>query len=143
MTLVNESIEQGISWNEGKAEAFNHRGTFKFLTGDAEGAMEDLLKSVEFWPGFTQSLVKLASVYMEQANPEKAFQCFEDAIQHNPNDADIYYHRGQGTQRVSFFNLLLKIILQFYSSWRTMLTLRRTTPNPASLIATLCSVISS
>ena len=28
-TLVNEAIEQGISWNAGKAEALNLRGTFK------------------------------------------------------------------------------------------------------------------
>jgi mitochondrial import receptor subunit TOM70 len=29
LTLVNEAIEQGISWDEGKAEALNLRGTFK------------------------------------------------------------------------------------------------------------------
>jgi import receptor subunit TOM70 len=29
MSLVNEAIEQGISWDEGKAEALNLRGTFK------------------------------------------------------------------------------------------------------------------
>jgi len=34
-------------------------------------------------------------VHMEQGDPKKAFECFEDAIKHNPNDADIYYHRGQ------------------------------------------------
>jgi import receptor subunit TOM70 len=28
-TLVNESLEQGISWDEGHAEALNLRGTFK------------------------------------------------------------------------------------------------------------------
>jgi mitochondrial import receptor subunit TOM70 len=33
---------------------------------------------------------------MEQSDPEKAFECFEKAIEHNPNDPDIYYHRGQG-----------------------------------------------
>jgi import receptor subunit TOM70 len=29
MSLINEAIEQGISWDEGKAEALNLRGTFK------------------------------------------------------------------------------------------------------------------
>lgn len=29
ITLVNESIDQGISWDAGKAEALNLRGTFK------------------------------------------------------------------------------------------------------------------
>jgi len=34
-------------------------------------------------------------VYMEQGDPKKAFDCFEEAIKYNPNDPDIYYHRGQ------------------------------------------------
>lgn len=31
VTLINESIEQGISWDGGRAEALNLRGTFKFV----------------------------------------------------------------------------------------------------------------
>ncbi|KAK7047742.1 TOM (translocase of outer membrane) complex component [Paramarasmius palmivorus] len=95
LTLVNEAIEQGISWDEGKAEALNLRGTFKFLTGDVDGAKADFNESIELVPSFTQTWVKIASVYMEQSDPEKAFECFEKAIEHNPNDPDIYYHRGQ------------------------------------------------
>ncbi|KAH8813797.1 hypothetical protein DL96DRAFT_1625416 [Flagelloscypha sp. PMI_526] len=95
MTFVNESIEQGISWDEGKAEAYNLRATFKFLTGDVDGAQADLLQSIEFAPKFTQSLVKLASVYMEKMDGDKAFKCFEDAIAADPTDPDVYYHRGQ------------------------------------------------
>lgn len=30
LSYVNEAIDQGISWNAGKAEAFNLRGTFKY-----------------------------------------------------------------------------------------------------------------
>jgi mitochondrial import receptor subunit TOM70 len=36
---------------------------------------------------------------MEEDNPKKAFECFEESIKHNPNNlngTDIYYHRGQG-----------------------------------------------
>ncbi|KAF8057562.1 ADP/ATP carrier receptor [Lyophyllum atratum] len=95
VTLVNESIEQGISWDEGRAEALNLRGTFKFLTGDVPGAQTDLMSSLEVLPGFTQSLVKLASVHMEQGNPQEAFKCFDDAIKVDEKDPDIYYHRGQ------------------------------------------------
>ncbi|KAJ3566202.1 hypothetical protein NP233_g7147 [Leucocoprinus birnbaumii] len=95
VTLVHEAIEQGISTTEGKAEALNLRGTFKFLMGDVDGAKEDLNESIKLIPSFTQSLVKIASVHMEQGDPTTAFQCFEDAIKHNPNDPDIYYHRGQ------------------------------------------------
>lgn len=31
LTLVNEALEQGVSWDGGKAEALNLRGTFKFV----------------------------------------------------------------------------------------------------------------
>ncbi|RPD58165.1 ADP/ATP carrier receptor [Lentinus tigrinus ALCF2SS1-7] len=94
-TLVNEAIEQGISWDKGQAEALNLRGTFKFLMTDVDGAKEDFLKSLELDPSLTQTWVKIASVWMEQSDPTKAFECFEEAIKHNPNDPDIYYHRGQ------------------------------------------------
>lgn len=32
LTLINESLEQGVSWDAGKAEALNLRGTFKFVS---------------------------------------------------------------------------------------------------------------
>lgn len=64
---------------------------------DIEGAEQDLKASIDIVPSFTQSWVKIASVYMEQSNPQKTFECFEEAIKHNPEDPDIYYHRGQGT----------------------------------------------
>ncbi|KAF9446299.1 TPR-like protein [Macrolepiota fuliginosa MF-IS2] len=63
--------------------------------GDVEGAKADLEESIKLVPSFTQSLVKIASVHMEQGDPQKAFECFEEAIKHNPTDPDIYYHRGQ------------------------------------------------
>ncbi|KAL6303601.1 ADP/ATP carrier receptor [Sparassis latifolia] len=95
LSLVNEAIEQGISWNEGKAEALNLRGTYKFLMTDVVGAKEDFLASIDLQPSLTQTWVKIASVYMEQGDPKKAFECFEEAIKHNADDPDIYYHRGQ------------------------------------------------
>lgn len=70
----------------------------RFLTGDVDGAKDDFVESIALAPAFTQSLVKLASVYMEQGDPKKAFQCFDDAISQNPNDPDAFYHRGQGTK---------------------------------------------
>jgi import receptor subunit TOM70 len=32
LTLVNEALEQGVSWDNGKAEALNLRGTFKYVS---------------------------------------------------------------------------------------------------------------
>ena len=112
LTLVNESLEQGVSWDVGRAEALNLRGTFKFLIGDVDGAKADLLKSIELVPSFTQSLVKVASVHMEQGDTTKAFECFDEAIKHNEYDPDIYYHRGQGAQ--SFFLLLVYTLMRVF-----------------------------
>lgn len=68
----------------------------RFLIGDIEGAKADLQESIVLVPSYTQSLVKIASVHMEQGDPRKAFECFDEAIKHHPDDPDIYYHRGQG-----------------------------------------------
>jgi len=95
-TLINESLAQaGPSWKQGQAEAYNLRGTFLFLCGDSAAAQKDFLLSVEHVPSFTQSWVKLASVYMEQGDAVQAFASFDTAISHNKSDPDIFYHRGQ------------------------------------------------
>ncbi|KAG9312498.1 hypothetical protein JVU11DRAFT_6888 [Chiua virens] len=95
LSFVNEALEQGISWDIGRAEAFNLRGTFRFLTADVRGAKADLQESLALNPSFTQSLVKLASVYMEEGDNAQAMKCFEDAINLKEDDPDVYYHRGQ------------------------------------------------
>ncbi|SRR5229473_2066061 len=112
-SLVNEALEQGITWELGRAEVLNLRGTFKsvfsvacivpelrivyrFLIGDTDGAKVDLEESVQLVPSLTQTWVKLASVHMEWGEPSKTFQAFEEAAKHNASDPDIYYHRGQG-----------------------------------------------
>ncbi|KAJ7060570.1 ADP/ATP carrier receptor [Mycena amicta] len=95
LSFVNEALAQDISTKEARAEALNLRGTFRFLTGDVTEAQADLLESIRLLPSFTQSLVKVASVHMEQGDPAKAFEAFDAAIAQNPDDPDIYYHRGQ------------------------------------------------
>ena len=67
----------------------------RFLTADVAGAKTDLEASLALVPGYTQSWVKLASVHMEQGDPAQTFECFEEALKHNKDDPDIFYHRGQ------------------------------------------------
>ncbi|KAG8905007.1 TOM (translocase of outer membrane) complex component [Tulasnella sp. 403] len=93
--LINEALEQGVSWDEGKAKALNLRGTFKFLLGDTTGARDDLQASIDLLPTFTQTWVKIASVWMEMGHTAQAFEAFEEAISYDEKDPDIYYHRGQ------------------------------------------------
>ncbi|KAG6839986.1 hypothetical protein C0991_009864 [Blastosporella zonata] len=97
MDLVNEAMDEGISisWRAGRAEARNLRGTFRYLTGDLDGAKADFLASLAIIPTYTQNFVKLARIHIEQNNEAAALECFEDAILFDGNDPDIYHHRGQ------------------------------------------------
>lgn len=68
----------------------------RFLTSDVPGAKADLQESLVLNPALTQSLVKLASVHMEEGDNRQALESFERAIEVDPSDPDVYYHRGQG-----------------------------------------------
>lgn len=96
-----------------EAFAYNMRGTFTCLRGKHEQALVDLSKSIELDPSLTQSYIKRASMSLElgreksiyserglqinngTGDPEKAEKDFELALQQNPDDPDIYYHRAQ------------------------------------------------
>ena len=45
------------------------RGTFRYLRGDSDSALEDLNKSLELDPSLVQSYVKRASMHLEQSKP--------------------------------------------------------------------------
>ncbi|SPO32096.1 probable mitochondrial precursor protein import receptor tom70 [Ustilago trichophora] len=94
-TLFNEAIEQGLSNEDLEANAYNMRGTFKFVIGNAKEALADLERSTSLRPNYVQSWVKKASVHMELSDKEAAFQDFDKAIEADAQDPDIYYHRGQ------------------------------------------------
>ncbi|KAL4402989.1 TOM (translocase of outer membrane) complex component [Malassezia pachydermatis] len=94
-TLVSEAIEQGLSTKELEATALNLRGTYYFVIGLAQRALDDLDRSTELCDDYVQSWVKKASVHMELGDKDAAFKDFEKAIAIQPEDPDIYYHRGQ------------------------------------------------
>ncbi|KAI4838592.1 hypothetical protein E4T45_09723, partial [Aureobasidium sp. EXF-8846] len=79
---------------ENEAFAYNMRGTFKYLRGEAD-AIDDLHKSIELDPTLTQSYVKRASMHLEANRRNEAAKDFEDAISQNDKDPDVYYHRAQ------------------------------------------------
>ncbi|KAI9710697.1 MAG: TOM (translocase of outer membrane) complex component [Bogoriella megaspora] len=87
---------------EYEAFAYNMRGTFKYLKGENEAALDDLNRSVEFQPSLTQSFIKKASMNLELGKnhhlpiiKDAAAQDFETAMQQDESDPDIYYHRAQ------------------------------------------------
>ncbi|GAB7358783.1 hypothetical protein MBLNU230_g4009t1 [Neophaeotheca triangularis] len=87
-----------------EAFAYNMRGTFKYLKGENATALTDLNKSIELDPALVQSYVKRASMHLEQSNRELAAKDFEQAISHNAEDPDIFYHRAQLHFILSEFN---------------------------------------
>lgn len=89
-----KAIEKG-DLGDLEAQAYNMRGTFRYLRGDNETALADLNKSIELDQTLVQSYVKRASMHLEQSLRDNAAQDFEIAATHNPGDPDIYYHRAQ------------------------------------------------
>lgn len=119
-----KAIEVGGLDNH-EAYAYNMRGTFRYLRGDNEGALDDLNKSLEVDPALVQSYVKRASMHLEQSEfarrktrkcteantdrdagkREEAANDFELAQKHNDSDPDIFYHRAQLHFILSEFSL--------------------------------------
>jgi len=89
-----KAIEKG-DLGDLEAQAYNQRGTFRYLRGDNESALADLNKSVELDSTLVQSYVKRASMHLEQSARDLAAEDFELAAKNNPEDPDIYYHRAQ------------------------------------------------
>jgi import receptor subunit TOM70 len=88
-----KAIEAG-DLSENEAFAYNMRGTFKYLRGEAD-AIDDLNKSIELDSTLTQSYVKRASMHLEANRRDEAAKDFEDALAQNDKDPDVYYHRAQ------------------------------------------------
>ncbi|ORX55657.1 TPR-like protein [Hesseltinella vesiculosa] len=91
---IDKAIELGCS-PACQAYALNLKGTFVFLMGDSQGALDYLNKAIEADPKYVQSYIKRSSIYIEQQDIGSAFKDFETAISVNPNDPDVFYHRGQ------------------------------------------------
>lgn len=128
-TEAAQSFDKAIEMNsldEHEAFAYNMRGTFQYLKGENEAALEDLNKSLEIDAGLVQSYVKRASMHLEQSasayilkpdynddsgtdiltgKRDEAANDFELAMKHNPNDPDIFYHRAQLHFILSEFSL--------------------------------------
>ena len=83
----------GLDEHEGFA--YNMRGTFRYLRGENDAALEDLTKSIELQPSLTQSYIKRASMHLQLGNKDAAAEDFEQSQKQDPDDPDIYYHRAQ------------------------------------------------
>ena len=64
--------------------------------GQSQNAKIDFEAALAIVPTFIPAWVKIASVHMELGDTNATFLAFDEAIKHASNDADTYYHRGQG-----------------------------------------------
>lgn len=65
---------------------------------DAPGAKDDFAEALTLNPDSIHTWLKMANIHLDQSNLEESMKCFESALQSNPKDPDIYYHRGQSTK---------------------------------------------
>ena len=89
-----KAIELG-GLGEHEALAYNMRGTFRYLKGQNEEALEDLSKAIELKPSESQGYIKRASIHLESSEKDLAVRDFELAMEQGQKDPDIYYHRAQ------------------------------------------------
>ncbi|XXH03509.1 hypothetical protein Hte_009914 [Hypoxylon texense] len=93
-TAFEKALEYG-NLGEHEALVYNLRGTFRNLRGSHEQALQDMDKSIELDPSYTQSYVKRASMHLEMGDRDSAAADLEQALKQNDSDPDIYYHRAQ------------------------------------------------
>lgn len=91
-----------------KNEALVLRATFYQLTGEHASAMSDLDAVIDNDEANVKlrvnALIKRASIYMQLENPSDCITDFNKAVQIDPDNSDIYHHRGQvGSSMIFFF----------------------------------------
>lgn len=84
---------------EYKMESLLLRSTFYLLLGKHDEALEDLSNIIESNDVSTKvkvnALIKRASLYTQLENTDKCLDDFAQAAKLDPNNSDIYHHRGQ------------------------------------------------
>ncbi|KAL0267134.1 UNVERIFIED_CONTAM: hypothetical protein PYX00_009488 [Menopon gallinae] len=82
-----------------KNEALVLRGTFHQLCGNYPAAMADLDIVINNEKTDVKlrvnAIIKRACIHIQLEDPTKCFEDFEKAIKIDPDNADIYHHRGQ------------------------------------------------
>jgi tetratricopeptide (TPR) repeat protein len=69
---------------------------------DTNGAKEDFTQALEANPASIHTWLKMANIHLDHSNIEESLNCFEQALSYDSEDADVYFHRGQG--RVSILD---------------------------------------
>lgn len=99
VAACNEEIEGSESDSQHKLEAILLRGTFFLLSGQFEKSLADFNLVINNKEADSKlrsnALTKRASLNMQTDQKEASFKDFETAIKIDPDNPDIYHHRGQ------------------------------------------------
>jgi len=94
-SLFHEAVEQVPSTPELRAHGFLMKATFLFLMSQPQLALDEFNHALVEQPDLIQAWIRKASVNMELGSLETAMNDFAEALKIDPNDPDVYYHRGQ------------------------------------------------
>lgn len=99
VSACNEEIEKSEDDSEYKMEAILLRGTFYLLSGQFEKSLADFNQVINHKDADpklrSNALTKRASLHMQTDQREDSFSDFAEAIKLDPENPDIYHHRGQ------------------------------------------------
>ncbi|CAH0714388.1 unnamed protein product, partial [Brenthis ino] len=97
-SVVKACTEEVDTDGEYKYEALLLRATFYLLLGRHDDAQVDLAKVIDSDASIkvrVNALIKRASLYTQLENTERCLEDFANAAKLDPNNSDIYHHRGQ------------------------------------------------
>ncbi|ELK36875.1 Mitochondrial import receptor subunit TOM70 [Myotis davidii] len=97
--IISECSKEIDAQGKYMAEALLLRATFYLLIGNANAAKPDLDKVISLKDANVKlranALIKRGSMYMQQQQPLLSTQDFNMAADIDPQNADVYHHRGQ------------------------------------------------
>ncbi|XP_039386753.1 mitochondrial import receptor subunit TOM70 isoform X5 [Mauremys reevesii] len=97
--IISESTKEIDVKGKYMAEALLLRATFYLLIGNANAARPDLDQVISMEDANVKlranALIKRGSMYMQQQQPMLSTQDFNMAADIDPQNADVYHHRGQ------------------------------------------------
>ncbi|XP_057269027.1 mitochondrial import receptor subunit TOM70 isoform X2 [Pezoporus wallicus] len=97
--IISESTKEIEAKGKYVAEALLLRATFYLLIGNANAAKPDLDQVISMEDANVKlranALIKRGSMYMQQQQPMLSTQDFNMAADIDPQNADVYHHRGQ------------------------------------------------
>ncbi|XP_025932547.1 mitochondrial import receptor subunit TOM70 [Apteryx rowi] len=97
--IISESTKEIEAKGKYMAEALLLRATFYLLIGNANAAKPDLDQVISMEGANVKlranALIKRGSMYMQQQQPVLSTQDFNMAADIDPQNADVYHHRGQ------------------------------------------------